>query len=159
MKATHARIAALLAVSVTLPATADEADGFIGYWKTQQGDGIVQLQRCALYKNAPLTALCGTVVWDAEVDNPRRTTALDCNRKVFEANRLDNGAWKGGWAFDTRKKRFYSATLRLRDGQLHVRAFVGSEVNGETEVFQRVTEVPKGCEGRTPESTSVKAAG
>jgi uncharacterized protein (DUF2147 family) len=138
---------------------AEDGEPFIDYWKTLQGDGIVQLQRCALFKNAPSTALCGTIVWDAEVDNPRRATPLDCNRKVFEANRLENGVWKGGWAFDTRKKRFYSATLRVKEGQLHVRAFVGSEVNGETEIFQRVTEVPKGCEGRSPESTSVKGVG
>lgn len=153
-------IAALVAAAAALPAlAADESDAFVGFWKTLQGDGIVQLQRCSLFKNAPPTALCGTIVWDAAVDDPRRTTPLDCNRKVFEAQRFENGAWRGGWAFDTRKKRFYSATLRLKDGQLNARAYVGSELTGETEVFVRVAEVPRGCEGRAPESTSVKGAG
>lgn len=153
-------IAALVPALAAFPAmAADDSEAFIGYWKTLEGDGVVQLQRCSHFKNAPPTALCGTIVWDSAVNDPRRTTALDCNRKVLEAQRFENGAWKGGWAFDTRRKRFYNVTLRLKDGQLHLRAYVGSELTGETEVFLRVTEVPKGCEGRTPESTTVKGVG
>lgn len=137
----------------------DNGDDFVGYWKTAHGEGIVQLQRCPLYKNAPLTALCGVIVWDAEVNNPQRSTSLDCNRKVFEASKFDGGVWREGWAFDTRKRKFYSAKLRLKGGNLHVRAYVGSEINGETEIFTRVAEVPPGCADRKPESISVNGAG
>jgi uncharacterized protein (DUF2147 family) len=137
----------------------DGGDDFVGYWKTAQGEGIVQLQRCPLYKNAPPTALCGVVVWDAEVSNPKRSTSLDCNRQVFEASKFEGGVWKDGWAFDTRKRKFYSARLRMKGGNLHVRAYVGSEINGETEIFTRVAEVPSGCEQRTPEPTSIKGVG
>lgn len=133
----------------------DGRDEFLGLWKTAEGDGIVQLQKCALYRFAPPAALCGVIVWDIEVDNARRTTPLDCNRKVFEAARFDAGVWQSGWAFDTRKKKFYSAKLRLKAEQLHVRVYVGSEINGETLVFSRVSEVPPGCEGKKPEATSV----
>jgi uncharacterized protein (DUF2147 family) len=135
------------------------ADDFVGHWITAQGDGIVQLIRCPLYKDAPPTALCGAIVWDAEVNNPNRSTALDCNRKVFQATKFDNGVWKEGWAFDVRTRKFHSARLRLKDGNLHVRAFVGSEINGTTEVFTRVDTVPRGCELRAPDPTSVKGAG
>lgn len=137
----------------------DKADDFVGHWMTLQRDGIVQLTRCPLYKNAPPTALCGVIVWDAEVDNPKRSNALDCNRKVFEATRFDNGVWKDGWAFDTRTRKFHSARLRMKDGNLHVRAYVGSEINGATEVFTRVADIPPGCEDRRPESTSVTGVG
>jgi hypothetical protein len=89
----------------------------------------------------------------------RRTAALDCNRKVFEAARFDGTAWKDGWAFDTRSKKFYQARLKLKDGQLHVRVFVGSEINGQTEVFTRVAAVPPGCEGHQPESTTMRGVG
>lgn len=140
----------------TLVWAEDSRDEFIGYWKTAEGDGIVQLQRCALYRNAPLSALCGVIVWDIEVDNAQRSSPLDCNRKVFEAARFDGGVWQGGWAFDTRKKKFYNAKLRLKGGDLQVRVYVGTEVNGETLMFSRVDEVPTGCEGRKPEATSVK---
>lgn len=137
----------------------DGADDFVGYWKTAEGDGIVQLKRCPLFKNAPPTALCGVIAWDVEVDNPRRSAALDCNRKVFEASKFDGTAWSDGWAFDTRKRKFYSAKLRIKGGHLHLRAYVGSEVNGETEIFTRVAEVPRGCEDRAPDSTSVRGVG
>lgn len=134
----------------------DKADDFTGYWMTAQRDGVVQLTRCPLYKDAPPTGLCGVIVWDPEVDNPKRSQALDCNRKVFEATRFDAGVWKDGWAFDTRTRKFHSARLRLKGGQLHMRAYVGSEINGVTEVFTRVDAPPRGCEQRSPDPTSVK---
>lgn len=133
----------------------NNGDEFIGNWLAAQGEGIVQLSRCPLYKNAPATALCGVIVWDAEVDNPKRRTSLDCNRKVFEASKYEDGVWKDGWAFDTRSRKFHSAKLRIKNGHLHMRAFVGNEINGETEIFTRVADVPRGCEGRQPEATSV----
>ena len=162
MRSMSALCAAALVAAASVASTAwaqDGADEFVGYWKTAEGDGIVQLKRCPLFKNAPPTALCGRVVWDAEVNNPARKTALDCNRKVFEASKFDGSAWSEGWAFDTRKRKFYSAKLRLKGGYLHVRAYVGSEVNGETEIFTRVSEVPPGCETREADATSVRGVG
>lgn len=138
---------------------ADTADDFLGYWKTPQGDGIVQLQRCALYRNAPPTGLCGVIVWDAEVNNPHRVLALDCNRKVFEAAKFEDGVWKEGWAFDSRNKKFYNAKLRLKGELLSVRTYIGSEITGQTEMFTRVKEVPSGCEAKLPDSTFVKGVG
>lgn len=98
----------------------DKADDFTGYWMTAQRDGVVQLARCPLYKDAPPMGLCGVIVWDVEGDNPKRSQALDCNRKVFEATKFDSGV---------------------------------------TEVFARVDAVPRGCELRVPDSTSVRGAG
>ena len=149
----------LIGASMGSAQAQDSGDGFVGHWMTAQGEGIVRLERCPLYKNAPPTALCGVIVWDAEVDNPQRSTSLDCNRKVFEASKFEGGVWTNGWAFDTRKRKFYSAKLRMKGGNLHVRAYVGSEINGETEVFTRVADVPPGCEDRKPESTSVTGVG
>ncbi|HCE90967.1 MAG TPA: DUF2147 domain-containing protein [Acidovorax sp.] len=151
--------AVVMGVSLGTARAQGSADDFVGYWKTAQGDGIVQLKRCPLYKNAPPTALCGVIVWDAEVDNPQRNVSLDCNRKVFEASKFDGAAWTDGWAFDTRKRKFYTARLRMKGENLHLRAYVGSEINGETEVFTRVAQVPGGCEERQPEATSVKGVG
>ena len=132
-------------------------DEFIGFWTPVQGDGsVVQLKRCPLYKNSPSIALCGVVVWDPEVKNPKRDSPLDCNRKIFEASKYEDASWKEGWAFDIRKRKFYNARLRMKEGNLHVRAYVGSEVNGETEIFTRVEEVPGGCENHIPEPTSLK---
>jgi len=127
---------------------ADDGENFLGYWKTAQGDGIVQLRRCSSYNNGPLSALCGYIMWDIELNNTHRTLPLDCHRQVFEATKFEDGIWKNGWAFDTRKNKVYHTKLRLKDGYLYVRSFIGSEITGETEVFSRVNEVPKGCEKR-----------
>lgn len=157
---TKTAITGLLMGAVASMTYAQEGpDDFVGFWKTAQGDGIVQLQRCAMYKNAPPTALCGTIVWDDQVDNPNRTQPLDCNRKVFEATRYENGVWKSGWAIDTRTGKFYSVKLRLKGGDLRVRAYVGSEMNGQTETFTRVESVPPGCEERAPERRLLNRSG
>ncbi|MFC3685583.1 DUF2147 domain-containing protein [Hydrogenophaga luteola] len=150
-----------IAIASTMASTLaqDKGDDFVGYWITAQGDGIVELKRCSLFKDAPPTALCGEIVWDREVENPNRSVALDCNRKVFQATKFNAGVWTEGWAFDTRTRKFHSIKLRLKDGNLHARAYVGSEVNGATEVFTRVDTVPRGCEQRAPDPTSVKGAG
>jgi uncharacterized protein (DUF2147 family) len=148
--------ATVFALALSSPVWAEDSrDDFLGYWKTAEGDGVIQLERCAMYRNAALSALCGTLVWDVDVDNPRRTTPVACNRKIFEAARFEAGVWKNGWAFDVRRKKFFSAKLRLKDGQMHVRVYVGSEMNGETMVLTRVGEVPPGCEGKKPEATTV----
>jgi uncharacterized protein (DUF2147 family) len=148
-----------IVTAITATQAQDRSDDFVGYWMTAQQDGIVELKRCPLFKDAPLTALCGEIVWDPEVDNPNRKAALDCNRKVFQATKFEAGVWKEGWAFDTRTRKFHSVKLRLKDGSLHARAFVGSEINGVTEIFTRVVEVPRGCEQRVPDATSVKGVG
>ena len=135
------------------------SDEFVGFWETPQHDGVVKLEKCALFRDAPATALCGTVVWDRELLNPNRTIPSDCNRKIFEADKYDSGVWDRAWAFDTRRKKFFNAKLRIKDDKLVVRVFVGSEVNGETMVFARVGAPPAGCEGRSPESTSVTGIG
>jgi uncharacterized protein (DUF2147 family) len=132
------------------------ADSFVGYWITGEKDAIVELKRCSLFKNAPPTGLCGTIVWDVHHNNPNRTNPLDCNRQVFQATKYDKEAWIDGWAFDTRVKKFYNAKLRLKDGNLHVRAFVGNEMNGQTEIFRRVDVLPSGCENIKPESVQLK---
>lgn len=146
----------LFALAISTPVWAEDSrDDFLGYWKTTEGDGVVQLEKCALYKNAAPSALCGTLVWDVDVDNPRKTAPVACNRKIFEAARFEAGVWQNGWAFDVRRKKFFSAKLRMKEGRLHVRVYVGSEMNGETMVLTRVGEIPPGCEGKKPEATTV----
>jgi len=135
------------------------SDDFVGFWATPKHDGVVKLEKCALFRDAPATALCGTIVWDDQLSNPNRTTPSDCNRKIFEADKYESGVWDRAWAFDTTRKKFFNAKLRVKDDKLVVRVFVGSEVNGETMIFTRVAAPPAGCEGRSPESTSVTGIG
>jgi uncharacterized protein (DUF2147 family) len=137
-------------------AQAQNAEDFIGNWITPGGDGIVRLEMCSMGRGLPATALCGTVVWDIQLDNPKRTIPLDCNRKVVEYSKFENNAWTKGWAFDTRTNKTYNSKLRLKDGKLHSRAFLANEMFGETEIWTRVSIVPPGCEGKKFESTLLK---
>jgi uncharacterized protein (DUF2147 family) len=149
----------ILMASISFSAKAQNADDFVGNWLTPSKDGIVRLERCAIGRGLPTTALCGIVVWDAGVDDPKRTLPLDCNRKVAEYAKFESGVWTRGWVFDTRINKVYNSKLRIKDGNLHARAFLANEMYGETEVWTRVTTVPSGCGGKTFEHTPIKGYG
>ncbi len=135
---------------------AQNAEDFVGNWITAAGDGIVRLEMCSMGRGLPATALCGTVVWDIQLDNPKRTVPLDCNRKVVEYSKFENNAWIKGWVFDIRTNKTYNSKLRLKEGKLHARAFLANEMFGETEIWTRVSTVPPGCEGKKFEGTLIK---
>lgn len=152
------KCAALLASVLSGSASAQSADDYVGKWMTAAGDGVVSLERCSLGRGLPATGLCGTVVWDRNVGDPKRKEALDCNRKVVEYAKFDGSSWTKGWAFDARTNKTYYALLRLKDGKLQSRTYVANEMYGETEVWTRLTEVPPGCEGKTPEARVLKGS-
>ncbi|WP_296442799.1 DUF2147 domain-containing protein [Rhodoferax sp. UBA5149] len=141
---------ALLTSVLSGSACAQSADDYVGKWMTAAGDGVVSLERCPLGRGMPASGLCGTVVWDRNVGDPKRTEALDCNRKVVAYARFDGSSWTRGWAFDSRTNRTYYNRLRLKDGKLQSRSYAANEMYGETEIWTRVSEVPPGCEGKTP---------
>lgn len=141
------------------PVIAQTADDFLGNWLTPAKDGIVRLERCAIGKGLPQTALCATVVWDVNLNDAKRTILLDCNRKVAEYAKFESGVWTKGWVFDTRINKVYNSKLRMKEGNLHARAFLANEMYGETEVWTRVATVPAGCDGKSFENATIKGYG
>ncbi len=154
-KSTQWTCVALLASALTGAAQAQSADDYVGSWLTAAGDGVVSLERCTIAKDHSSQGLCGIVVWDRNVGNPQRTEPLDCNRKVFEFAQFDGSAWSKGWAFDSRTNRTYHSKIRLKDGKLHARYYLGHEMFGESEVWTRVAQVPSGCASKSPDGSGM----
>jgi len=121
---------ALLAVS----ATAAGPDDAKGLWQTAEKDAVIEFKPCA---DRP-AALCGRIVWDKDAGTPADT----CGVRIAQFQRYDNEAWRDGWVYDPRDKKKYKGLLRVKSGDLHIRAFVGVEVLGQTEQLKRVTALP-----------------
>ena len=135
--AMNIRAAAVLIRGLTvLPSShAGQGEEAHGLWMTSQKDAVVQFDQC---EGANTQALCGRIVWDKDAGTPLDT----CGVYVARLERWSAGLWRDGWAFDPRDKKTYRATLRVTNGVLHLRAYVGTEILGQTEHFTRVQAIP-----------------
>ena len=109
----------------------DEAKGL---WLTAEKDAVIEFKPCADNANS----LCGTIVWDKDAGTPADT----CGMRIAQLERYDNEAWRDGWVYDPRDKKKYKAAIRVRSGNLNIRAFIGAEILGQTETLSRVSAMP-----------------
>jgi len=128
------RLAALLALCVTRPAFPASPDDAKGLWMTAERDAVIEFKPCA----DQASALCGQVVWDKDAGRPNDT----CGVLIARLERYENDAWREGWVFDPRDSKKYKGALRVKGGDLHIRAYVGTEILGQTEQLKRVVDLP-----------------
>ncbi|WP_233871250.1 DUF2147 domain-containing protein [Paraburkholderia adhaesiva] len=131
------RIALLLAGTLALVSTAfaaNSADDANGLWMTAEHDAVIEFKPC----DAPGGALCGSIVWDRDAGTPTDT----CGIRIAQLGRYDDGAWRDGWVYDPRDKKKYKGVVRVKSGNLYLRAFVGVEMLGETEQLTHVAALP-----------------
>ncbi|UZD97729.1 DUF2147 domain-containing protein [Pseudomonas corrugata] len=105
-----------------------------GLWLTAEKDAIVKLDDCKTQAGA----ICGQVVWVRDV----ASVSSDCGVQIIELKRYDQDAWRDGWVYDPRDHKKYKGVVRVKEGYLNVRAFVGTEILGKTEQFERVETLP-----------------
>jgi len=105
-----------------------------GLWLTSEKDAVVKVDECA---DKP-GALCGKVVWVKDV----ASTTSDCGVQIMQLDRFVQEAWRDGWVFDPRDHKKYKGVVRVKEGYLNVRAFVGTEILGKTEQFERIASLP-----------------
>lgn len=135
----------LLAACLSLPASAQTpapavppAEPAQGLWLAAQKDGVVEFKPCS---EEP-AAMCGTVVWDKDA-GPGKPG--DCGLRIVKLRRKDDGVWRDGWVHDPREKKNYKGALRIKGSVLALRAYIGTELLGQTEEFTRVEAIPAGC--------------
>lgn len=111
-----------------------------GLWLSADKAAVIEFKACA----APADALCGTIVWDKDAGTP-----LDaCGVMVAKLRTRRDDAWRNGWLHDPRTKKNYKGVVRTQGETLLVRAFIGTELLGETEVLTRSASIPPGCKNR-----------
>ena len=108
-----------------------------GLWLSADKAAVIEFKDCS----EPAGALCATIVWDKDAGTPLDT----CGLMIAKLKRYDDGAWRDGWVHDPRTKKNYKATVRAKQDTLALRAYIGTELLGETEDMSRVTVLPLGC--------------
>lgn len=116
-------------------AEASDLQGFEGYWNTPD-KAVIEIKPCSA-----ASALCGYLASTPENGNdelnpdPALKKRPLCGLLVLELRRWADGVWRDGTAYDPETGKSYKAALRKRDGKLYLRAYVGTEVFGETETW------------------------
>lgn len=127
------------------PVHASDLEGFAGYWRTPDRS-VIEIKPCP---NA--ATLCGYLVFTREPgtdqmnpDQALRKRSL-CGLPLLELGRWDNGVWRDGNVYDPESGKTYKAALRKREGKLYLRAYIGTEVFGETETWTAASDFKPGC--------------
>ncbi len=70
--------------------------------------------------------------------------------RIAKLQKFDGAAWRDGWVHDPREKKNYKGAVRVKgEGKLlSVRAYIGTEMLGQTEEMTRADAVPDGCKAR-----------
>jgi len=134
MRLGHRLSLAVLLVCIAPFTSALSPDDFKGLWITTERDGVLEFKSCP---NVP-ESLCGSVVWDKDANTSHST----CGIQIAQLSRYDGEAWRDGWVYDPRDRKKYKGSLRVKSGELHIRAFLGAEILGQTERLQRVASLP-----------------
>lgn len=105
-----------------------------GLWLTAEKDAVIKLDDCA----AKAGAICGQIVWVKDA----ASVASDCGVQIMQLDRYEKDAWRDGWVYDPRDHKKYKGVIRVKEGYLNVRAFVGTEILGKTEQFEPIDTLP-----------------
>jgi uncharacterized protein (DUF2147 family) len=131
-------LALCLPMSAAAQAPASPTEPAQGLWLAAQKDGVVEFKPCA---DEP-SSMCGTVVWDKDAVPGKPG---DCGVRIVKLRHKEDGVWRDGWVYDPREKKNYKGALRIKGSVLALRAYIGTELLGQTEEFTRVEAIPAGC--------------
>lgn len=111
-----------------------------GLWLSADKAAVIEFKECGDNKDA----LCGKIVWDKDAGTP-----LDaCGVLIAKMKKYDDEAWRDGWVHDPRTKKNYKGVIRVKNDILLVRAYIGTELLGETEEMTRAASLPVGCKNK-----------
>lgn len=105
-----------------------------GLWFSAAGDAVIEFKACA---DEP-SSLCGTIVWDKDAGKDTDT----CGVRIAKLKRYEDDAWRDGWVFDPRTNKHYKGAARVNDSGLALRAYIGTEMLGETEQMTHAQSMP-----------------
>jgi uncharacterized protein (DUF2147 family) len=116
------------------PVFAGMVDDAKGLWLTAEKDAVIEFDACPKRSES----LCGRIVWAIDLGTPTDS----CGMQIAQLNRYAKDAWRDGWVYDPRSQKNYKATIRVKGETLKIRAFIGAEILGETELLTRTHSLP-----------------
>ncbi len=123
---------------------AQNADGVKGTWLNETKDVKVEIYRSG-------DKYAGKITWMKNVyEADGKTVKKDIhnedaslrNRTLINLNILtsfsfDDGEWTGGSLYDPRSGKTYKSKMKLRDGNLEIRGYIGSPMFGKTTTWTK----------------------
>ena len=122
----------------------------VGFYMSEYADAVIELQRHD-------DELRGQIVWlldslDASGADQRDVNNPDLNLRDqtvvgmtilsgFKRNSRDRESWVGGDIYDPDNGKTYKCRLRLKDGLVKIRGYVGIPLFGRTTEWTRVSDV------------------
>ncbi|MGE0108207.1 MAG: DUF2147 domain-containing protein [Bdellovibrionales bacterium] len=129
---------------VTSPLMAAD-DPLVGYWETEDKDGVIELYPCE-------AKFCGRFVWlegdsvetpsldDHNPDPAKRRQPL-CGLTFLGDFEKEEGGYENGWIYSPRHGQHFSARLALEGkDELTLRGYVLLPIFGGTQIWKRVSK-------------------
>ena len=123
-----------------------KGDRILGHWWTEEKDAKIQV-----YKEGDRFA--GKIIWLKDSLNKYGKPVMDSqnpkkelrSRNILGINIIsgfvyEGGRWEGGEIYDPNNGKTYSCIMKLRNGQLEVKGYVGVPMFGRTVTWTRVEE-------------------
>lgn len=123
-----------------------EADRIIGVWLSQDKDGKIEI-----YKTASNT-YCGKIVWSKrgfyEADGKTLRTDVNNPNAALQHRPIkhmviltdfvyEDGQWEAGKIYDPKSGKTYSCQMKMEQGNLHIRGYIGISLIGKTTRWTR----------------------
>jgi uncharacterized protein (DUF2147 family) len=121
-------------LTIFSPVFAGMVDDAKGLWLTAEKDAVIEFNACPERSDS----LCGRIVWAIDGGTPTDS----CGIQIAQLNSYAKNAWRDGWVYDPRSQKNYKATIRVKGETLKIRAFIGAEILGETELLTRTHSLP-----------------
>ncbi|MBE7175414.1 MAG: DUF2147 domain-containing protein [Mucilaginibacter polytrichastri] len=134
----------VLMIAFSLHVQAQKAEDAIqGRWLSAEKDGKIEI-----YKTG--NTWSGRIVWMKFPKNDKGELRKDANnpdeslksRTILNAVILtgfvyNKGAWEDGKIYDPKSGKTYSASMKLKNGKLEIRGYVGVSLLGRTTVWTK----------------------
>ena len=122
-----------------------EADKILGVWLSEDKTGKIDIYKAK-------GKYFGKLIWGKTMYEPNGITSRkdvkNKDEKLRGRNLKDlimlydftyhDSVWDGGEIYDPYSGKTYSCTLKLKDGKLNIRGYIGVSLFGRTSVWERV---------------------
>jgi uncharacterized protein (DUF2147 family) len=132
----------------------------LGVWYNDTGEGAIEIYICTENANR----LCGRIVWLKDPLNAEGVPKHDrYNPEPANQGRpicglptlgnlglMSDGTFDGGWIYDPKTGKQYSAAIKLSGGNLVVTGYLGVKMLGKSFTWTKAPADIQRCEGAPP---------
>lgn len=142
-------LATIVVLGFSIKLNAQQADDIIGTWLTASEKAKVQIYKTGNKYN-------GKIVWLKNPTYEDGTPKVDKNNpdkakksvplmglNMLKDFTFDDGEWEDGTIYDPENGKTYSCTMKLNNGRLDVRGYVGISLIGRTQTWIRIPDAKK----------------